>query len=70
MSDTVAVQVNGQTQHLPEKSTITDLIAMQAVRGQRYAVEVNGDIIPRGDHDAFALQGGEQIEIVQAIGGG
>jgi len=70
MSNTITVQVNGQTQQIAEKSTIADLIVLQDLRGQRYAVEVDGEIIPRSEHEQFALRGGERIEIVQAIGGG
>jgi sulfur carrier protein len=33
-------------------------------------VEVNGEIVPRSEYTARALAEGDQVEIVQAIGGG
>jgi len=34
------------------------------------AVEVNGEIVPRGRHAEHRLQPGDRIEIVHALGGG
>jgi sulfur carrier protein len=34
------------------------------------AVAVNMEVVPRGVHVATALQAGDQVEIVQAVGGG
>lgn len=64
------VCVNGETINLAAPTTLAELIVRQNVRGKRYAVEVDNEIIPRSEHDAFVLRGGEQVEIVQAIGGG
>ena len=42
---------------------------MLEIRG-RYAVEIDGELVPRSQHAARRLQAGERVEIVQAIGGG
>ena len=54
-------------QHTP---TLSDLIEHLELQGRRVAVEVNGVLVPRTQHDQQPLQVGDRVEIVQAIGGG
>jgi len=61
--------LNGVRRELPAVTTIADLIALLEVRG-RYAVEVNGDIVPRSTHPLHRLVDGDRVEVVAAIGGG
>jgi sulfur carrier protein len=65
----LAVVVNGNTTSLPAGTTVAALIAGLGVTG-RYAVEVNGEIVPRSQHAGHALADGDRIEVVHAIGGG
>lgn len=50
--------------------TLADLLEQLGIRGRRLAVEVNREIVPKGEHENFALNDGDQVEIVHAIGGG
>jgi sulfur carrier protein len=50
-------------------STIRELLDILGLHG-RLAVEVNQDIIPKGEHDSYVLADGDAVEIVHAIGGG
>ena len=61
--------VNGNTFTLNGHS-IADLITQLQLTGRRLAVEVNQEIIPKSEHPTFALQQGDKVEIVHAIGGG
>jgi sulfur carrier protein len=69
MSNPLRVTLNGESRELPAEITIAELIVLLEVRG-RYAVEVNGDIVPRSAHLAHRLADGDRIEVVAAIGGG
>ena len=51
-------------------STIADLLEQLEIRGRRLAVEVNREIVPKGEHETFKLNDGDHVEIVHAIGGG
>ena len=64
------VEVNGDVMELPAGSTIGSLIDRMALVGKRLAVEVNEDIVPRSQHQDFALNEGDRVEVVHAIGGG
>lgn len=61
--------VNGDTLTL-DGTTIADLVTQLALTGRRLAVEVNREIIPKSQHDDYALNEGDVVEIVHAIGGG
>ena len=62
--------VNGATVELPSPSSIIDLLARMGLGERRTAVEVNGRIVPRSEHAQAALNDGDHVEVVQAIGGG
>ena len=64
------IQLNGQARHLPAGSTLTKLLAGEGLAERRVAVEVNGEIVPRSQHPTHALEQGDRIEIVHALGGG
>ncbi len=64
------IQLNGQPQALPDQSTLATLLAQQGLAERRVAIEVNGEIIPRSQHARHALQAGDRVEIVHALGGG
>ena len=66
---TFTVRLNGESAALPAGATVATVTERLAVRG-RYAVELNGEIVPRSDHGSRALRAGDVIEVVHAIGGG
>jgi thiamine biosynthesis protein ThiS len=65
--------LNGQPRdfpQLPPAATLQDLIADLALKGDRVAVEHNGNIVPRADWVNTALAEGDRLEIVHFVGGG
>jgi len=64
------VQINGEQTELAEDATLMAVITKLALEGKRYAIEVNEEIISRGDHANYSLNTGDKVEVVQAIGGG
>jgi len=64
------IQLNGQSRPLTPASTIAALLLAEGLAERRVAVEVNGEIIPRGLHASHVLQAGDRVEIVHALGGG
>ena len=70
MSETVQVQLNGESRRLEPGATIAALLDAEHLAQRRVAVEVNGEIIPRTRHAQHVLDDGDKIEIVHALGGG
>ena len=64
------IQINGETRSLPQQATLTTLLEHEGLAERRVAVEVNGEIVPRGRHATHVLQPGDTVEIVHALGGG
>ena len=66
--------LNGEPHTLPNKPAestyISDLIEQLGLTDQRLAIELNGDIVPRSQHATLALNDGDKVELVRAIGGG
>ena len=63
--------LNGDPVSLPDPAaTVAALLAAQGLAERRVAVEVNGEIVPRGRHGEHRLQAGDKVEIVHALGGG
>ena len=65
-----AIIVNGRAMPIPGGGCVADLVEALGHAGKRIAVELNGDIVPRGCYADVALNAGDRIEIVIAVGGG
>lgn len=70
MSGSMEILVNGASHEVPADITAARLVEMLGLTGQRLAMEVNREIIPRSTFETHRLQPGDRIEIVRAIGGG
>jgi sulfur carrier protein len=66
----VRVTINGEPHSLSEGLTLADLLRQLALNQRRMAVEVNRQIVARELYTAHTLADGDQIEIVQFVGGG
>jgi len=64
------ILLNGAPRTLTPAATIADLLRGEGLADRRVAVEVNGAIVPRGQHATHALGEGDKVEVVHALGGG
>ena len=64
------ITLNGQPFELQSGATLLDVIRALELEGSRYAIEVNEEIIPRSEHAGYTVKPGDDVEVVQAIGGG
>ena len=62
--------INGKPADLADGTTVAELVNALGLGGQRIAVELNGEILPRSRHTETRIAAGDQLEIVHAIGGG
>jgi len=62
--------LNGESSQFDSSICITELLVHLRLSEKRLAVEVNQEIIQRSEFDSFVLSDNDQVEIVQAIGGG
>lgn len=64
------ILMNGETQEVESQATIADLIQRFHIKLPHYAVAINRQIIPRSEHIKTVLKEGDEIELVQPVGGG
>jgi sulfur carrier protein len=64
------ITVNGEACRFDAATTLAGLLVQMGLADRRVAVERNGEIVPRSQHAATELADGDQLLVVQAIGGG
>jgi thiamine biosynthesis protein ThiS len=64
------IRVNGDWLELPGPTTLAALLATLSIDPRRVAVEHNGLIVRRDRLDSTGLKAGDEIEIVNFVGGG
>jgi len=64
------LQINGKPQKFPPGSSVEELISAMNLEGKRFAIELNGEIVPRSRHAVTTLNDGDKLEVVIAVGGG
>jgi sulfur carrier protein len=65
--------LNGQTrafETLPQPASLEQLIGELGLKGDRVAIEHNGEIVPRSGWTETMLNGGDRLEVVHFVGGG
>lgn len=66
----VRIQVNGEAREVVAGSTVGTLLRELGIADGPVAVERNRAIVPRAEHVRAELAEGDQLEIVQFVGGG
>lgn len=66
----LTVRVNGEPRSVPGKSSVATLVRLLGLTSGQVAVERNGEVVPRREHEATALAEGDALEIVTFVGGG
>ena len=64
------VTINAEPQTVPDDSSVADLIDLLQLQNKRLAIEINKELVPRSTFATHKLTESDEIEIVQAIGGG
>ncbi len=62
--------INGQERQAPALSTIAELAEWLQLPVFGSAVELNGEVIRRAEHQATPLKDGDRLEVVRLVGGG
>ncbi len=65
--------INGNAREFPELSSpasIADLVGALALKGDRVAIEQNGEIVRRPEWNSTGVADGDCFEVVHFVGGG
>jgi len=66
----VTITLNGDPHEIVQPVTVTELLAQLSIDARRVAVEHNLVILRRGTFDSVVVRDGDQVEIVNFVGGG
>ena len=64
------IKLNGEPFELASPMTVSDLLAQLQIDPRRVAVEHNFTVLKRGTFDSTRLAEGDEVEIVNFVGGG
>ena len=64
--------INGESREFPELSMVLSALLLEklGMKGDRVAVELNREIVRRGEWESTVLKDGDRLEIVHFVGGG
>jgi thiamine biosynthesis protein ThiS len=62
--------INGNVRETPELGTVADLASWLQLPAFGSAVELNGEVVRKGEHVDTALKEGDKLEVVRLVGGG
>jgi sulfur carrier protein len=68
----VIVELNGETEQLPDGATVADAVKALGVNGETrgIAVAVDGEVVRRADWVTTPLADRQAVEVVRAVQGG
>jgi thiamine biosynthesis protein ThiS len=64
------IMVNGEPQTCANSVSLAQLVEQLGMKGDRVAVELNREIVPRAQWPDTELHDGDRLEIVHFVGGG
>ena len=64
------ISLNGVEQHIERSLSVADLLLENGYAERKVAVEINREIVPKSLHAERVIHDGDNVEIVQALGGG
>jgi sulfur carrier protein len=70
MSAPIRIVVNGSPREFDQCPTVEQFLATLELAGKRFAIERNGEIVPRSRFAEERLAEGDRVEVVVAVGGG
>jgi thiamine biosynthesis protein ThiS len=66
----VRIRINGEERLFPAGTRVSALLGELGVSTPRVAVERNREILPKAKYDSTALEEGDELEVVEFVGGG
>ena len=64
------IRLNGDPHELPGPLTVSELLARLEIDARRVAVELNLVVLKRGLYERTTINEGDEVEIVNFVGGG
>ena len=66
----ISIYINGQKKLVNFDNTLSDIIKILNIQSSFIAIEVNKEVIPKSSYSSKKILEGDNIEVLQMIGGG
>jgi thiamine biosynthesis protein ThiS len=66
----MTIRLNGDPHEIPGPLSISALLAQLEIDSRRVAVELNLDVVKKAAYDTSVIKEGDEVEIVNFVGGG
>ena len=64
------VLINGQQKNIDNNLTVEQLVIDLGYKEKRFALEINGEVIPKSEYSNKIIFENDRLEIISAVGGG
>jgi len=66
----MTIKLNGDPHEIPQPLSVSALLATLAIDARRVAVEHNLAVVKKAEYDTSIVNDGDEVEIVNFVGGG
>lgn len=66
----MTIKLNGDSHDIPQPLSVSALLATLAIDARRVAVEHNLAVVKKAEYDTSIVTDGDEVEIVNFVGGG
>ena len=66
----MTIRLNGDPHEIPGPLSVSALLAQLEIDSRRVAVELNLDVVKKAAYDSSVIKEGDEVEIVNFVGGG
>jgi sulfur carrier protein len=66
----MTIRLNGEAYEIPEPLTVAQLLERLRIDARRVAVELNLEIVKRSRYESATISEGDEVEVVNFVGGG
>lgn len=66
----MTIKLNGDSHDIPQPMTVAALLERLAIDARRVAVELNLTVIKKAAYESAVIGDGDEVEIVNFVGGG
>ena len=66
----MTIKLNGDPREIPGPISVSALLAQLEIDARRVAVELNLDVVKKTAYDSSLVKDGDEVEIVNFVGGG
>jgi thiamine biosynthesis protein ThiS len=70
LAQKMSIQLNGDSYVIDGDARLTTLIETLKMKPTRIAVELNREVIPKADYAKILLREGDELELINFVGGG